>query len=168
MKKTYFTDDRIYFTRRNYLTLVKWVCIVLFVLGIAASSFLIWRQGVTYMSLITSFLLITFNFIVCNYAMRNTRSVSLKGDVLILSAFGNKNIVTPIGSIRTVRSRALAGAYLTRIRYKLDGFDQSFFFISRNVETRSPEDCLRDAIVDKEKKKKEANHKPGPVLTQSA
>lgn len=94
---------------------------------------------------------------------KKAKSASIKGDTLILKGLDNKNCVTTLHSVRTVKTYEVIGFQITTLRYSLDGRSHLSILlgnppgVSITVET-----CLRKAI---QLSKKKANHKPGSVGT---
>lgn len=123
--------------------------------------------GVTFTSLGILAGLGFLSLVLIRFIWKNSRSVSLKGDNLILKSMGNQNTIAPVGSIRKVETKVLMGVEYTKIRFYLDGsFSGFFIFTKRGGET--PETLIRKQIRASRKRKKEANRKPDSVLTQTA
>ena len=170
----YTKKKRVYITSKSYLKRMRGFCLLLAGLSAVACGFTLLALGITFPSLgivagigITGLLLIRFFW-------KNARSVSLKAGNIIMKTMSDINVVAPVGSIREVKSSAVLGLQLTRIRYKIDGGLSRFFVFTRPQEL-SPEQVIKDEIAETRKmkavakeKKKEANHKPDSVLTQIA
>ena len=165
---TFTKKDRVYLTPKSYLNKVKKGCIMLSTASFLIAATIFAFLGLTYISLIASGLLVLATFFSCTYFMKNSRTASLKGDSLILESFGKKHQVAPLGSIREVKSKDFLGVEFTKVRYKLDGSSTSFVIMSKSIRKKSPSKLLKEEIRIAKERKKEANHKPGSVITQTA
>ena len=163
----YTKKNRIYLTSRSYLKRVQRVCLLLAVIGIGACALIFTGMGVTFTSLgvMAGIGLISLTFI--RFIWKNARSVSLKAGNIILKTMNDKNIVAPIGSIRSAKTTPCLGFQLTRVHYHIDGGFSRFFIITKCSEN-TPEVLIKDEIAASRRRKKEANHKPDSVLTQIA
>jgi len=163
----YRKKDRIYLTSRSYLKRVRTTCLLIAILGLLSSISLILLVGVTFLSLGVVAGIGLFTMLVIRYVWSNTRAVSLKGDNLIIKTMSKQNVVAPLGSVRKVNTKSVLGWHLTRVRFHLDGTFFKFFIFTK-LRDESPEILIRRQLADSRKRKKEANHKPDSVLTQTA
>ena len=75
-------------------------------------------------------LFLSVSFIIYRFLVRY-RTGAVQGDTLILKNLKNKSFVTPICSVRKVRSYTLFGLPCTWIRYKIDGHSHTTLLIGR-------------------------------------
>lgn len=160
-------DDRVFLTPLSYLSKIKLGCLALF--GVCATSIvlLILKFGITFEILGASLVSVLITFVLCRYLYKNSRAASIKADNLIVKSFNNKNILAPLGSIRSMKTRNIFGIRYTKISFRIDGHTTSFFILSNAMKSQSPESLLRNEIHHS-KQKKMANHKPGSVLMPTA
>lgn len=168
--ETFTKKDRVYLTSKTYLSKVKTGCTVIVLLCLISSFASLAYFGITYGTIITFGVLSFVGYLGCKLLIRYSRVASVKGGNLILKSLGNKHQVAPVGSIKQVRSNDLFGVEFTRVRFKLDGNSDSFIIVSKakSLRKKSPGRLLKEEIANSRSTKIEANHKPGPVLTQSA
>jgi len=160
-------DDRVFLTPLGYLSRIKLVCLALFVACATSIVLLVLKSGITFQVLGVSLLSVMITFLFCNYLYKNSRAASIKADNLIVKSFNNRNILAPLGSIRSMKTRNILGVRCTKISFRIDGNTTSFIILSNAMKSQSPESLLRNEIHHS-KKKKMANHKPGSVLMPTA
>lgn len=165
---TFTKKDRVYLTPKTYLSKVKKGCVAFSLSSVVVTVILFSFVGVTYLSLASALVITVLTYFSCAYLLKNSRTASLKGDNLILESFGKKHQVAPIGSIREVKSKDCFGVEFTKVRYKLDGSSTSFVIMSKSIRKKSPSRILKEEIKISKERKREANHKPGSVLTRTA
>lgn len=170
----YTKKERVYITSKSYLKNVRNFCMLCAVLTIVTCGLVVIGMGVTFTSLGIVAGIGLLGLLLMRFFWVNARSVSLKSGNIILKTLGDQNIVAPVGSIRKVKSSVVFGVQLTHIRYKIDGGLSQFFVLTKTQEV-TPEQVIKEEIAATRRrkaeagsKKKEANHKPDSVLTQTA
>jgi hypothetical protein len=163
----YTKKKRIYLTSKSYLKKVRLICIFIAALGAIGCALTILGMGITFTALGIMAGIGLVSLFAIRFIWKNARSVSLKAGNIILKCMSDKNVVAPIGSIREAKTSSIIGYQLTRICYGIDGGFSKFFILTKPVND-TPEFLIKEEIAASRKGKKEANHKPDSVLTQTA
>lgn len=155
--------NRVDVTPKNYFKSINTCLIILAIVLISVVGSGLYVAEITFLNLaIAGFLIVFFGFLGYRFK-RNTNSIAIKGDTLILNAPGRPSCVTSIRAISNVQTNSVLGLQMTKLRYNLDGRTRSIKVINRaSSVVYSPEQLLKKAM--ELSKKQKANHKPGSVL----
>lgn len=163
----YTKKKRVYLTSRSYLKKVRLICMLIAALGGIGCALILVGMGITFTSLGVMAGIGFVSLLAIRFIWKNARSVSLKAGNIILKSMNDQNVVAPVGSIRKAKTSSFIGYQLTRICYHIDGGFSKFFIITKPLND-TPESLIKEEIAASRRKKKEANHKPDSVLTQTA
>lgn len=103
--------------------------------------------GIEIESLITLGLIWISGSLVANYIYRNLRSLSIKGDMVIMRSLNGKNDVIHIQSVRYVRSYHVLRIQFTFIKFRIDGTTRNVFAVTKtSMFNSTPEHTFRKAL----------------------
>lgn len=157
--------DRTEITPKDYFKRCVSNFILQFVLSSSLAALTLYGLGISVLSITLGAALILVPMIMCLRFRRNTRSVVVKGDSLILKNYRKRSLVTSLRSIHKIKTTRLPGIYITRLEYNLDGRNRSTLIVNRSwVMVATPEKLIRKAMkLSQKERNKKANHKPGSV-----
>lgn len=99
---------------------------------------------------ISFLLLISYTIYKSRNIYRKLSEISVQGDDLIISNL-EKNRVTSVNSIRSIKSRKIGSAKFTSLKYRLDGIEHSALTLTNSEE--SPGTLLKSFQTRKKNKK---------------
>ncbi len=148
---------RVDITPLNYLQRCAISMIVQVFLALAIATWVVYSIGLTFVTLGVSAAILISAVAFCLYFRKQTKSVAVKGDTLILNSYDKRSLVTSLRSVKSVRTVNILGVHFTRLKYKLDGVTRKALLLNRSWAVPStPEHLIRKAIElsNKERKKK--------------
>ena len=94
-------------------------------------------------------------FIILSKRYKKISSASVKGETIIIKNIDNENFLTPIKSIRKMRTRKIGRTLYTSLEYKLDGKMHTALLLSDTNNDEKPQLIIRN--LQREIKNKKAN-----------
>ena len=154
--------ERVDITSSNNRKITKSILIALVVSFLGFTLWNIFNTRLTYSLLFFSAGTTTLFLAAALYLYRHIQAACVKGDAIILKSLDKKYNITPLRSIRKIKTNSFLGVQLTDMVYHLDGTNRRAIIITlaRRAATK-PERAIKKAIEISLKEK--ANHKPGSV-----